>query len=206
LFKAITAFPTFLGLVSHQDAFAEGSTKIWGAAELDAAMYMCGATGKLFNTPIFCPPKTKATVAAARELDYGLSNILSNLPGIILVEKFGISKSEYFTAKRIMSEKFEPEFQKRARFASGETANQFGFDFNAYVEWRIASQFLPNTDQRNRFTKAIGKETLTALRNAGVDFPVYDTRKQANACFLVALTARDNAMNLATPFCFVVKL
>ena len=44
-------------------AHAEEKTKVWGAAELDFRMYLCGATGK------GCPAKTETVVAAARTLN-----------------------------------------------------------------------------------------------------------------------------------------
>ena len=163
-------------ITSIKNAAAEGSTKVWGAAELDAAMYMCGATGKIFGTPLFCPPKTKVETAPARSLDPELSKTLSDIPGKLLLERFRVDASAYSTARTGYIQSLEREFQKRAKFVSGDTADQFGFDFLAYVEWKVAAQLLPRPDDRSRFVAAVGAESLTALRASGVRAVKYDAR------------------------------
>jgi hypothetical protein len=170
-----------ISLLDPKDVAAEASTKVWGAAELDAAMYMCGATGKLFNTPLFCPPKTKVEIAPPRSLDPALSDTLAKLPGKLLTEKFGVSAEAYAAARSASFANLEREFQKRARFVSGDTAGQFGFDFTAYLEWRLAAQFLPQTEDRKRFLAAVGAGSLAALRGAGADAASYDARAEVPA-------------------------
>jgi hypothetical protein len=169
---------TVLGVFNGERAFAEGSTKVWGAAELDAAMYMCGATGKIFGTPLFCPPKTKVEIAAPRDLDPVLSKTLSDIPGKVLLQKFRVDEIKYSNARSTYIQGLEREFQKRSKFTSGDTAGQFGFDFLAYVEWKVAAQLLQEADDRRRFVAAIGAESLAALRATGARAAKYDARAE----------------------------
>ena len=53
--------------------------KVWGAAELDFRMYVCGATGN------FCPAMTKLDVAPARKIDAELALDIANVPSRVLV-------------------------------------------------------------------------------------------------------------------------
>jgi len=60
----------------------DAKVRVWGAAELDFRMYVCGATGK------FCPAMTKVTVAPARQIDEALAQDISEIPGRVLESAF----------------------------------------------------------------------------------------------------------------------
>ena len=68
---------------------------------------------------------------------------------------------------------------------SGDTADQFGFDFLAYVEWKVAAQLLPRPDDRILFVAAVGAESLTALRASGVRAVKYDARVEVRPSFVL---------------------
>lgn len=56
--------------------------KVWGAAELDFRMYVCGATGK------FCPAMTKVKVAPARQIDEALAQDIASIPQRVFETSF----------------------------------------------------------------------------------------------------------------------
>ena len=56
--------------------------RVWGAAELDFRMYVCGATGK------FCPAMTKVKVTPARQIDATLAQGIAAIPKRVLETSF----------------------------------------------------------------------------------------------------------------------
>jgi len=76
------ALVSLVGSGSAVHAEDGAKVRVWGAAELDFRMYVCGATGK------FCPAMTKVTVAPARQIDEALAQDISEIPGRVLESAF----------------------------------------------------------------------------------------------------------------------
>lgn len=66
---------------ASNSAYAEEG-KVWGAAELDFRMYVCGATGK------FCPAMTKIKIPPARQIDSALAQEIASIPKRVLETSF----------------------------------------------------------------------------------------------------------------------
>ena len=165
---------TVASLVGSGDvAHAEGGGRVWGAAELDFRMYVCGATSK------FCPAMTKVKVAPARQVDAALARDVSEIPGRVLVTAFAKrgkllpDKLKESAAK--MSETLLPEFQKRAFFDPDDKANQYSLDFDTYVNWKAVAALLPQPNDRVLFQKSVGAMVLQSL-DASVE--PYDARSE----------------------------
>ncbi len=154
-------------------AHAEDGGRVWGAAELDFRMYVCGATSR------FCPAMTKVKVAPARQVDASLAQDISEIPGRVLATAFAKrgkllpDKLKESAAK--MSETLLPEFQKRAFFDPDDKANQYALDYDTYVNWKAVAALLPQPNDRVLFQKSVGAMVLQSL-DASV--APYDARSE----------------------------
>ena len=153
-------------------AHAEGG-RVWGAAELDFRMYVCGATSK------FCPAMTKVKVAPARQVDAALARDVSEIPGRVLTVAFAkrgkLLPEKLKESAEKMSEALLPEFQRRAFFDPDDKANQYALDYDTYINWKAVAALLPQPNDRELFQKSVGAMILQSLDES---VEPYDARSE----------------------------
>ena len=153
-------------------AHAEGG-RVWGAAELDFRMYVCGATSK------FCPAMTKVKVAPARQVDAALARDVSEIPGRVLAVAFAkrgkLLPEKLKESAEKMSEALLPEFQRRAFFDPDDKANQYALDYDTYINWKAVAALLPQPNDRVLFQKSVGAMILQSLDES---VEPYDARSE----------------------------
>jgi hypothetical protein len=168
---AVVALTGTGGAAFAEDGAANG--RVWGAAELDFRMYVCGATGK------FCPAMTKISIAPARQIDEELARAVSEIPGRVLETAFAkrgkLLPAKLKEAAEILSEKMLPEFERRVVFDPEETTNQYALDYDTYIKWKAVGVLLPQSNDRVLFQKSVGEMMLEAI-----DAPIepYDARSE----------------------------
>jgi len=167
----ITASLLAVGVFGGSYPARAASEKVWGAAELDFLMYICGATGK------FCPAKTKVTVEPARTVDATFASAVAAFPGSVLVQNFGIPAGKLTSAVEEESKFYLAEFQKRIIFDPQDLSNQYSFDFNAYLTYLAIAKLLPDPGKQAQFQKKLGDKVLGALAERGAKIEVVDARR-----------------------------
>ena len=113
---------SLLGMIGARDpvwaAAPVGKEKVWGAAELDLLMYVCGATGK------GCPEKTKVVIAPARSIEPRLAAALAAIPRDVARADFGLDETRLTQRVDALRSKLEALYQRRAKFDASDITNQ----------------------------------------------------------------------------------
>ena len=145
-------------------SFAEEGGKngrVWGAAELDFRMYVCGATGK------FCPAMTKSEIPPARQIDATLAKDLVLIPEQVLQGTFAkrgkLLPQKLEETSAALSESLLPEFQRRVSFDPEDKTDQYALDFDTYIKWKAVASLLPQESDRMLFQRSVGDRVLRAL-------------------------------------------
>lgn len=138
LLSALTTLAVVSSIPAQANTGSADTGKVWGAAELDFRMYVCGATGK------FCPSMTKTVVPPARRVDEELADAITEIPSRVLQDTFSkrgkLLPAKLEEATGVLSASLLPAFQRRVAFDSEDRSLCFALSIpSASRDWSVGA-------------------------------------------------------------------
>jgi len=166
-------------VLSNKKAGAEEKKpRLKGAAELDLEYYIKDLMNGNDQTPSV---QTVKVLKPARNIDANFARTLEDLTFTAIVQESGLSKDEVKNRIENLKGKVQDTFQKKAPFDADNISDQYRFDMNSYVQYKVAMMSIESLIRRINLVRYVGEGVLAALAsrpNSSLQaFQVFDARK-----------------------------